>query len=68
MDGRYISSIEVSWRIFEFKITHRYPAIEMLQFHLPGQHNVIFNCDEDFDDVADRAQHSVSMHMVWFQN
>jgi len=30
LDGRYISSIEVAWRIFEFEITHRYPSVEML--------------------------------------
>ena len=37
LDGRYISSIEAAWHIFEFEITHRYPSIEMLQFHLLGQ-------------------------------
>ena len=30
LDGRYISSIEAAWRIFEFEITHRYPSVEML--------------------------------------
>jgi len=39
----------------------------MLQCHLPGQYNIVFNHDEDFDNVADRAQHSVSMLMAWFQ-
>ena len=48
LDGRYVSSIEAAWHIFEFEITHRYPYVEMLQFHLPGQHNIVFNDDEDF--------------------
>jgi len=39
----------------------------MLQFHLPAQHNIVFNDNEDLDDAADRAQHSVSMLMAWFQ-
>ena len=39
----------------------------MLQFHLLGQHNIVFNDDEDLDDVADRAQHSISMLMGWFR-
>ena len=30
----------------------------MLQFYLPGQHNIVFNDDEDLDDIADRAQRS----------
>ena len=67
LDGRYISSIEAAWRIFEFEIAHRYPSVEMLQFHLPGQHNVVFNDEEDLDDIADRAQRSISMLMGWFQ-
>ena len=39
----------------------------MLQFHLLGQRNIVFNDDEDLDDAIDRAQHSVSMLMAWFQ-
>ena len=35
LDGRYFSSIEATWRTFEFKITHCYSSIEMLQFYLP---------------------------------
>jgi len=39
----------------------------MLQFHLPKQHNIVFNNDEDLDDVADWAQHSIRMLMGWFK-
>ena len=39
----------------------------MLQFHLPGQHSIVFNDDEDLNDIADRAQRSISMLMGWFQ-
>jgi len=34
LDCRYISAFEVCWRIFEFKIQHRTPAVERLNFHL----------------------------------
>jgi len=67
LDGRYISSIEAAWRIVEFEITYHYPSIEMLQFHLPGQHNIVFNDDKDLVDVADRAKDSISMLMGWFR-
>jgi len=39
----------------------------MLQFHLPRQHNIVFNDDKDLDDVADLAQHSIGMLMGWFK-
>ena len=39
----------------------------MLQFHVPGQHNIVVNDDEDLDDIANRAQRNVSMLMAWFQ-
>jgi len=38
----------------------------MLKFHLPEQHNLIFNDDENLDDVANQAQHNISMLMAWF--
>ena len=66
LDGRYILSIEAVWHIFEFETTHYYPYVEMLQFHLPEQHNIVCNHDEDLDDVAGRAEHNISMLMAWF--
>jgi len=39
----------------------------MLQFHLLGQHSIVFNDDEDLNDIADRAQRSISMLMGWFK-
>ena len=33
LDGRYISSIEAVWPIFEFEITHRYLFVKVLEFH-----------------------------------
>jgi len=53
----------LSKQLGAFKIIHHYPSVEMLQFYLLGQHNILFNNDEDLDDVADRAQHSISMLM-----
>ena len=66
LDSRYILSIEATWGIFEFEITHCYPSVEMLQFHFPLKHNIVFNDDEVLDEVANRAQQSVSMLMPWF--
>ena len=37
--GRYLSAPEACWRILEFEITRKEPAVEGLPIHLPG-HNV----------------------------
>jgi hypothetical protein len=34
LSGRYISSIEAAWRIFDFAIHHRYPPVQHLSVHL----------------------------------
>ncbi|XP_062075050.1 uncharacterized protein LOC133779064 [Humulus lupulus] len=38
LDCRYISATEACWRIFQFDIYYRQPAVERLPFHLPGEH------------------------------
>ncbi|XP_060969574.1 uncharacterized protein LOC133036831 [Cannabis sativa] len=38
LDCRYISATEACWRIFQFDIHYRKPAVERLPFHLPGEH------------------------------
>lgn len=35
--GRYLSASEAMWRIFQFEITHKTPAVIGLKVHLPGQ-------------------------------
>ncbi|KAH9703708.1 helitron like n domain-containing protein [Citrus sinensis] len=42
LDYRYISATEACWRIFQFDIHYRKPAVERLPFHLLGEHTVIF--------------------------
>ncbi|XP_062114291.1 uncharacterized protein LOC133825350 [Humulus lupulus] len=38
LDCRYISATKACWRIFQFDIHYRHPAVERLPFHLPGEH------------------------------
>jgi len=42
LDCRYISASEAGWRIFEFDIQYRTPAVERLMFYMPGEHTVFF--------------------------
>ncbi|EAU86521.2 transcriptional factor B3 [Coprinopsis cinerea okayama7 len=53
--GRYISAPESVWRILHFWIHKQIPSVERLQVHLPGQHMVTFDPDEDVRTVMERA-------------
>ncbi|XP_074377792.1 uncharacterized protein LOC141719320 [Apium graveolens] len=48
---RYISACEACWRIFQFGINYRYPAVERLPFHLPNEHTVIFEESRCIENV-----------------
>ena len=63
----YVSAIDAMWQIFEFKITHWCPSIEMLQYHLPRQRNILFKEGDNLDDVLDMARQRISMLTTWFQ-
>ena len=43
--GRYISSNEAIWRILQFPIHDRYPAVLKLNVHLPDGQRVYFTSD-----------------------
>ena len=45
LDCRYISPMEVAWRIQELPICERSHAIIKLAVHLENQHNVVFSED-----------------------
>jgi len=54
LNCRYISTSEVVWRIFKFDMHEWFPAIECLQYHLPYQQMVLFDDDDDVQEVAAR--------------
>jgi hypothetical protein len=55
IDGRYLSPPESVWRILQFHIHEQSPSITRLQVHLPGQHLVTFDPNEDPQAVLERA-------------
>ena len=50
LNARYISASEAFWRIYDFPIHSRKPAIEKLPCHLPGDQTVIFR-ENQLDNV-----------------
>lgn len=55
IDSRYFSSPEAVWRVLRNDIHQQEPNIVRLQVHLPGQHLVTYDPDEDIQTVMERA-------------
>jgi hypothetical protein len=52
LNCRYVSASEAVWRIFKFDMHERFPTVERLQYHLPNQQMVLFDDDDDVQEVA----------------
>jgi hypothetical protein len=61
LDCHYVSASEVTWRIFKFNMHERFPVVERLQYHLPNQQMVLFDDDDDVQEVAARSAISRTM-------
>jgi hypothetical protein len=67
LDCRYVSTSEVAWRIFKFDMHERFLIVECLQYHLPNQQMVLFDDDDDVQEVAARSAISRMMLTEWFK-
>jgi hypothetical protein len=66
-EGRYISPSEASHRIYEFDVHGQVPNVVRLQIHLPGQHMVTFDPNEDIDAILARASHERTTLTAYFE-
>jgi hypothetical protein len=67
LDYRYVSASEAAWHIFKFDMHERFPVVERLQYHLPNQQMVLFDNDDDVQEVAARSSISRTMLTKWFK-
>ncbi len=67
LNCRYISAFEVAWRIFKFDMHERFPVVERLQYHLPNQQMVLFDDDDDVQEVVAQSAISRTMLTEWFK-
>lgn len=67
LDARYVSAIEATWRIYHLPLHSRNPSVVRLQIHLPGQHMVTYNPDEDINQIMDRASQERTTLTGFFQ-
>jgi hypothetical protein len=52
LDYCYVSASEAAWCIFKFDMHEWFLAVERLQYHLPNQQMVLFDDDDDVQEVA----------------
>ncbi|CAB4274065.1 unnamed protein product [Prunus armeniaca] len=51
LNCRYISPYEAVWRLFQYPIHSREPAVERLSIHLPLEQNIVFNGDQSLESI-----------------
>lgn len=64
-DCRYLSACEAVWRIFSFDINYRDPSVERLNFHLEGEEPIVFEDDEDLEDVLNKPHIRDTKFLAW---
>jgi hypothetical protein len=67
LDCRYVFASKVAWCIFKFDMQERFPVVKRLQYHLPNQQMVLFDDDNDVQEVAARLAISRTMLIEWFK-
>jgi hypothetical protein len=50
-DYHYVFTLDAVWRIFKFDMHEWFPAVEHPQYHLPNQQMVLFNDDNDVQEM-----------------
>ncbi|XP_057434626.1 uncharacterized protein LOC130727495 [Lotus japonicus] len=66
-DCRYLTPCEAAWRTFKFDIHDRWPPVKRLSFHLPGEQCILFNDNEDLEDVVDTCSRKDTMFLAWMK-
>ncbi|KAK9065378.1 hypothetical protein SSX86_016761 [Deinandra increscens subsp. villosa] len=67
VDGRFICPHEAAWRILNFPIHHRDPAVQALCVDLPNQQNVTFRESTSLQDVAANPMSRKTTLTEWLQ-
>ncbi|KAK9725260.1 hypothetical protein RND81_05G132400 [Saponaria officinalis] len=62
---KYLSACEAAWRIFEFEIHERNPAVTRLPVHLEGEQAIVLKDKDNIKVVIERANENETMLMGW---
>ncbi|XP_076941611.1 uncharacterized protein LOC143611242 [Bidens hawaiensis] len=66
VDGRYICPHEAAWRILNFTIHHRYPAVQVLAVHLENMQNVSLRDRQQLQNVVNNPAVQRTTLTEWF--
>ncbi|XP_072077884.1 uncharacterized protein [Arachis hypogaea] len=66
-DCRYISTYEASWRLFGFEIQFKEPNVIRLPFHLPNEHNILYEDHQLIENVIETAVSKDSIFIGWLK-
>jgi hypothetical protein len=69
LDARYVSSCEALWRTYMFHMQEQVPAVVRLAVHLPEEHTIVFNAEQDVDlqEALDEYAERNSTLTAWFK-
>lgn len=67
LDCRYISACEAAWRIFEFEIQERSPAVIRLPVHLEGEQAVVIRDSDNLSMVVNKSDVNETMLTEWMK-
>ncbi|KAL3654415.1 hypothetical protein CASFOL_004096 [Castilleja foliolosa] len=68
VDGRYICPHEAAWRILDFPIHERTPAVEVLAVHLENMQNVLFRDNLKLQSIVRNPNFGKTTLTEWFQS
>ncbi|KAK1435160.1 hypothetical protein QVD17_00920 [Tagetes erecta] len=67
-DARFICPHEASWRIFNFDIHVRHPAVQILSVHLENMQNITFNETDNLGNVLRNPRSRRTTLTEWLYN
>ncbi|XP_074342546.1 uncharacterized protein LOC141680141 [Apium graveolens] len=65
-NSRYVCTSKASWRIFGFDIHSRWPSVDRLPIHLPGEKHINFKTSADLEKVCKNATSKKTKLEAWF--
>ncbi|XP_074327954.1 uncharacterized protein LOC141665870 [Apium graveolens] len=67
LDGRYVCASEAAWKIFGFDVHSRWPSVDRLPIHLPGNKYVSFRTCTTLSEVVQQANSKRTKLEAWFE-
>ncbi|KAM2134401.1 hypothetical protein ACFX1R_004418 [Malus domestica] len=67
LNYRYLCPYEAVWRLLQFHIHFREPAVQRLCVHLPSDQNVVFQEDDNLNYVVNQPNLESTMLTKWFE-